>query len=79
MEPMPDILVALTQRLVRWGVLPRARAPDSAIINIYDEVRGPRLPWQPYQRTSHPVLPAAYFHTFPARTGMHLPCMPVLI
>jgi hypothetical protein len=35
---MPGILVALTQRLVRWGVLPRAQVPDSAIVNIYDEV-----------------------------------------
>ena len=38
---MPDILVALAQRMVRWGVLPRAKAPDSAIINIYDVVSEP--------------------------------------
>lgn len=37
-EPMPELLVALVKRLVRWGVLPARMAPDSAIINIYDEV-----------------------------------------
>ena len=37
-EPMPDLLVALVKRLVRWGVLPARMAPDSAIINIYDVV-----------------------------------------
>ena len=37
-EPMPDVLVALAQRLVRWGVLPPHKTPDSAIINIYDVV-----------------------------------------
>ena len=37
-EPMPDLLVALVKRLVRWGVLPAKMAPDTAIINIYDEV-----------------------------------------
>lgn len=37
-EPMPDLLVALVKRLVRWGVLPARMAPDSAIINIYDKV-----------------------------------------
>ncbi|CAL8463859.1 g3394 [Coccomyxa elongata] len=35
-EPMPPLLMALVHRLVRWGVLPRAKAPDTAIINIYD-------------------------------------------
>jgi len=35
---MPELLVALVKRLVRWGVLPARMAPDSAIINIYDEV-----------------------------------------
>ena len=35
---MPDLLVALVKRLVRWGVLPARMAPDSAIINIYDKV-----------------------------------------
>ena len=38
---MPDVLVALSQRLVRWGVLPPHKTPDSAIINIYDVVRHP--------------------------------------
>lgn len=38
-EPMPPLLMALVHRLVRWGVLPRAKAPDTAIINIYDVVR----------------------------------------
>ena len=42
-EPMPDLLVALVKRLVRWGVLPARMAPDSAIINIYDVV-GDHLP-----------------------------------
>ena len=37
-EPMPDLLVALVKRLVRWGVLPARMAPDTAIINIYDQV-----------------------------------------
>ncbi|CAK0786469.1 hypothetical protein CVIRNUC_009682 [Coccomyxa viridis] len=37
-EPMPDLLVALVKRLVRWGVLPARMAPDSAIINIYDVI-----------------------------------------
>ena len=35
---MPDLLVALVKRLVRWGVLPARMAPDTAIINIYDKV-----------------------------------------
>ena len=35
---MPDLLVALVKRLVRWGVLPARMAPDTAIINIYDQV-----------------------------------------
>ena len=35
---MPDLLVALVKRLVRWGVLPAKMAPDTAIINIYDQV-----------------------------------------
>ena len=35
-EPMPRVLQALVRRLVRWGVLPAAKAPDSAIINIYE-------------------------------------------
>ena len=39
---MPDLLVALVKRLVRWGVLPAKMAPDTAIINIYDQVP-PRL------------------------------------
>jgi len=44
-EPMPLMLKALVHRLVRWGVLPTSKAPDSAIINIYDEVhRHPNLP-----------------------------------
>lgn len=38
---MPIMLKALVHRLVRWGVLPHSKAPDSAIINIYDEVRHP--------------------------------------
>eukprot|EP00887_Chlorella_sp_A99_P003701 scaffold7.g3701.t1 len=36
-EPLPPLLRALCARLVRWGVLPAAREPDSAIINVYDE------------------------------------------
>ncbi|EIE18868.1 hypothetical protein COCSUDRAFT_20284, partial [Coccomyxa subellipsoidea C-169] len=36
-EPMPPMLQALVHRLVRWGVMPRSKAPDSAIINIYDQ------------------------------------------
>lgn len=32
---MPPLLVGLVARLVRWGVLPRAQTPDSAIVNIY--------------------------------------------
>ena len=36
MEPLPRVLQALVRRLVRWGVLPAAKAPDSAIINIYE-------------------------------------------
>ena len=36
---MPDVLVALVLRLCRWGVLPAAAQPDSAIIKIYEEVR----------------------------------------
>ncbi len=35
---MPPMLQALVHRLVRWGVMPRSKAPDSAIINIYDQV-----------------------------------------
>lgn len=35
-EPMPRVLQALVRRLVRWGVLPAAKPPDSAIINIYE-------------------------------------------
>lgn len=39
-EPMPPVLRALCRRLVRWGVLPAAHEPDSAIINIYEQVSG---------------------------------------
>lgn len=39
-EPMPPVLRALRRRLTRWGILPRATEPDSAIINIYDDVGG---------------------------------------
>ncbi|KAK9827578.1 hypothetical protein WJX81_000091 [Elliptochloris bilobata] len=35
-EPLPPVLQALVRRLVRWGVLPAFKAPDSAIINIYE-------------------------------------------
>ena len=35
---MPPMLQALVHRLVRWKVLPPSMAPDSAIINIYDQV-----------------------------------------
>ena len=34
---MPPILMALVRRLVRWGVVPSTRAPDSAIVNIYEQ------------------------------------------
>lgn len=34
---MPPVLRALCRRLTRWGVLPRAREPNSAIINVYEE------------------------------------------
>lgn len=37
---MPPLLRALCRRLTRWGVLPAAREPDSAIINIYEPVGG---------------------------------------
>lgn len=37
---MPPALRALFRRLVRWGVLPGAREPNSAIVNIYEPVRG---------------------------------------
>ncbi len=36
---MPDILAALVERLYRWGVLPKDRKPDFAIVNIDEEVR----------------------------------------
>lgn len=36
-EAMPPLLMALVHRLVRWGVIAPSRAPDSAIINIYEE------------------------------------------
>jgi mRNA N6-methyladenine demethylase len=36
-EPMPPLLKALARRLVRWGVLPASKEPDSAIINLYEE------------------------------------------
>lgn len=36
MEPMPMVLEALCDRLVRWQVLPRDRRPDTAIINVYE-------------------------------------------
>ncbi|KAK9828875.1 hypothetical protein WJX72_002516 [[Myrmecia] bisecta] len=35
-EELPPVLVALCKRLVRWGVLPKALEPDSAIINVYE-------------------------------------------
>lgn len=37
-EPMPPLLLALCKCLVRWGVLPRAKKPDSCIIKVYAEV-----------------------------------------
>eukprot|EP00884_Botryococcus_braunii_P015043 jgi/Botrbrau1/2353/Bobra.39_1s0038.2 len=33
---MPPVLRALVKRLVRWGVLPKSKEPDSAIVNLYD-------------------------------------------
>ncbi|GMH32701.1 hypothetical protein BSKO_00535 [Bryopsis sp. KO-2023] len=36
-EPMPLILTALSQRLVRWGILPSSKKPDSGIVNVYEE------------------------------------------
>ena len=39
-EPMPPLLRALCRRLTRWGVLPAAREPNTAIINIYEPVGG---------------------------------------
>lgn len=38
-EPMPRLLQHLIKRLVRWGVLPAAMEPDSAIVNLYSEAR----------------------------------------
>ncbi|PSC76333.1 RNA demethylase ALKBH5 [Micractinium conductrix] len=35
-EPMPLLLRALCRRLTRWGLLPAAKEPNSAIINIYE-------------------------------------------
>jgi alkylated DNA repair protein alkB family protein 5 len=35
-EPLPPLLRALCRRLTRWGILPAAREPNSAIINIYE-------------------------------------------
>lgn len=35
---MPPLLQALCRRLTRWGVLPAAKEPDSAIVNVYEEV-----------------------------------------
>lgn len=35
---MPPLLRALCRRLTRWGILPAAREPNSAIINIYEAV-----------------------------------------
>ena len=40
-EPMPPLLRALCRRLTRWGVMPAAREPNSAIINIYEPVSLP--------------------------------------
>lgn len=37
-EPMPPLLRALCRRLTRWGILPAACEPNSAIINIYEAV-----------------------------------------
>lgn len=36
MEAMPPELEALSDRLVRWGIVPRAIRPNSAIINVYE-------------------------------------------
>ena len=33
---MPPELEALSDRLVRWGIVPRAIRPNSAIINVYE-------------------------------------------
>lgn len=35
-EAMPPELEALSDRLVRWGIVPRAIRPNSAIINVYE-------------------------------------------
>ena len=34
---MPPLLLALVKRLVRWGIVAARCAPDTAIVNIYDE------------------------------------------
>ncbi|KAL3142111.1 hypothetical protein ABBQ32_004729 [Trebouxia sp. C0010 RCD-2024] len=35
-EKMPPVLVSLCKRLIRWGILPKNKEPDTAIINVYD-------------------------------------------
>ena len=35
-EAMPPELEALSDRLVRWGIVPKAIRPNSAIINVYE-------------------------------------------
>lgn len=35
-EPLPPALLALSKRLVRWGIVPRNKCPDTAIINVYE-------------------------------------------
>jgi alkylated DNA repair protein alkB family protein 5 len=51
-EPLPPILVALAKRLVRWGVLPKGKEPDMAIINIYevDDCMPPHVEHQDFDR-----------------------------
>ena len=66
---MPDLLVALVKRLVRWGVLPARMAPDSAIINMYDKVGCP---------ADLAPLASDYRHHCP-RQVVRLPSLPVFM
>lgn len=55
---MPPPLRALCRRLTRWRVLPEAREPNSAIINIYEPVGAA------WAGASEPVL-CSVFHFAP--------------
>ncbi|CAD7699039.1 unnamed protein product [Ostreobium quekettii] len=70
-EDMPPVLVSLAQRLVRWGVLPANRQPDSAIVNVYEpgDCIPPHIDNHDFVR---PFVTISLLSTAPINFGTHI-------